>query len=237
MAQVTGCPVYFPHVTAAKAVEIIARAQAEGQVVYAETCPQYLTLTEDEVLRRRALAKVGPPLRTTEDIAALWAGLVHGVINVIASDHAPKAKRRDDEFFVAPYGSPQAETMLAVVYDAGINGGYITLPQLVQVLCENPAKIFGLYPKKGTLQVGSDADLVIFDPNRVHTISQSTQHSHASYTLYEGRECLGMPILVMQRGHILVEDGQLLGRSGQGQFLRTRIEGRFPLTSEHDDGK
>jgi dihydropyrimidinase len=221
MAQVAGCPLYIPHMTARLGVEEVMRARAAGYRVYAEACPQYLTLTEEDLKRQGPLVKIGPPLRSEDDRLALWHALATGGLDTVASDHAAKAKTRDDDFFTAPYGSPQTETMLVLLYDGGINGGWLSLPRLVQVMCENPAKIFGLYPKKGTLAEGTDADLVLFDPNARQTIRHETQHSQASYTAYEGREVLGRPILTMQRGEILVEEGELLARPGRAQFLPT----------------
>lgn len=229
LAQVAGCPIYIPHVSAKEAVEVIAQAKKRGWRVFAETCPQYLTLTREEVFRQGPLAKVGPPLRGKEDQEALWKGLAQGVLDVIASDHAPKEKSKEDDFFQAAYGSPQVETMVAVVYEAGVNGGKLTLPRLVQLLSENPAKIFGLYPRKGALKVGSDADLVIFDPLVEHTITKENQHSNAPYTLYEGWRCLGRPVFSLQRGEVILEDGKLKARPGRAQFLRTqsgRVEPR-----------
>ena len=178
-------------------------------------------MTSEEVFKNGALAKIGPPLRSEDDNLALWEALASGVIDTIASDHAPKPKTKDDDFFEAAYGSPSTETMFPVVYDAGVNRGRLSLPRLAQVMSENPARIFGLYPQKGTLQPGSDADLVIVDPTVLHTIKQATQHSHASYTLYEGRSCLGKPILSMQRGKVILEDGELHVSAGQGKFLST----------------
>jgi dihydropyrimidinase len=148
--------------------------------------------------------------------------LAEGTIDTIASDHAAKDKGREDDFFAAPYGSPQAETMLPLAYHGGVNGGWLSLARLVQVMCENPARIFGLYPQKGVIQPGSDADLVLFDPMSRVRISHSSQHSNASYTAYEGMEVLGKPVLSMQRGEILLKDGTLHASSGRGRFLRTR---------------
>ncbi len=224
MAQVAGCPLYIVHLTAREDIEVLRRAKNSGYRVLGETCPQYLTLTSEQIFVNGALAKIGPPLRSKEDNQALWEGLAEGVIDTIASDHAPKSKTKDDDFFKAAYGSPQTETMFPIVYDAGVNGGRLTLPRLVQVMSENPARIFGLYPRKGTLQPGSDADLVIVDPAFLHTIKQETQHSHASYTLYEGRTCLGKPIFSMQRGAVLLENGELRVQAGRGTFLRTNTE-------------
>lgn len=222
MAQVAGCALYIPHISAAKALDPIRRARESGQVVYAETCPQYLTLTEEILWKRGPQAKIGPPIRTPRDLDGLWEAIQDGTMDTVASDHAPKPKEVDDDFFEAAYGSPQVETVLTVTYDAGVNRGRIGVPRLVQLLSENPAKIFGYYPKKGTIAPGSDADLVLFDPAAPHTIQQTTQHSQANYTLYEGRQCLGKPTWVMQRGRVLIEEGQLAAEPGQARYLPTR---------------
>ena len=223
IAAVTRCPLYIVHLSTAKGVIPLQQARAEGQRVYVETCPQYLTMTDAKLQKLGPLAKIGPPLRTEKDRLALWKAMKQGIIDVVASDHAPKAKRMEDPFFEAPYGSPQAETMLTITYDEGVNKGRIKPSKLVQLFSENPAKIFGLYPKKGAIQKGSDADLVVFDPKYVHTIQHETLHSRAPYTLYEGRRCLGKPVLTMQRGKILVENGEIKGKPGEGRFLPTKI--------------
>jgi dihydropyrimidinase len=223
IASVTHCPLYIVHLSTAKGVRPIKQAKEEGQVVYAETCPQYLTLTDSALQKLGPLAKIGPPLRTEKDRLALWEAIQKGMIDVVASDHAPKAKKKEDPFFEAPYGSPQAETMLTITHDEGVNRRRVDLRKLVELFSENPAKIFGLYPKKGVLQKGSDADLILFDPNQIHTIQHKTQHSRAPYTLYEGRRCLGRPILSMQRGKILIEGGEMKARPGEGKFLPTKI--------------
>jgi dihydropyrimidinase len=221
LAQVMGCPLYVPHNSARACLEPLRRARANGWRTYGETCPQYLTLTHETTLRVGPLAKIGPPLRTPADNEALWQGLADGTLVTVASDHAPKAKKATDDFFEAAYGSPQIETMLSVVYHAGVNGGKISLPRLVQVMSETPARLFGLYPGKGTLATGSDADLVIWDPTRICTLSAAGQHSAAGYTLYEGMEVTGAAVLTMQRGEVIVEDGRLVARPGRARFLPT----------------
>jgi dihydropyrimidinase len=168
-----------------------------------------------------ALAKIGPPLREASDNEALWQALADGTLVTIASDHAPKAKKVTDDFFTAAYGSPQVETMLPMVYDAGVNTGKISLPTLVRAMSETPARLFGLYPRKGTLAIGSDADIVLFDPTCRGSISVASQHSAAGYTLYEGRQVTGAPVMTIQRGSVLVEDGQLVAKPGRAHFLRT----------------
>ena len=187
----THCPLYVVHLSTAKGVIPVQRAREEGQVVYAESCPQYLSLTDRDLQKKGPLAKIGPPLRFDSDRFALWKAIRGGIIDVIASDHAPKAKKIDAPFFEAAYGSAQAETMLSVAYDEGINSGWIGPCQLVRLLSENPAKIFGLYPKKGAILKGSDADLVLFDPTEIQEIRQKKLHSGAPYTVYEGRKCIG----------------------------------------------
>lgn len=222
LAEVANCPLYIPHVTAARALRPIRQAQSEGLPVYAETCPQYLTLTQDIIEERGALAKIGPPIRTAEDRAALWEALADGTLQVVASDHAPKRKDLHGDFIEQPFGSPQIETLLPLTYDGGVNRGRISLVRLVQVLCENPARIFGLYPRKGTIAVGSDADLVVFDPTRAFTIRAENQHSNAGYTLYEGYSVLGWPKLSFQRGQVLLQEGRVVGAPGHAQHLPTK---------------
>jgi dihydropyrimidinase len=221
VAQVMGCALYVPHNSAAACLDPLRRARERGWRVYGETCPQYLTLTEEATLTQKALAKIGPPLRTPADNEALWSALADGTLDTIGSDHAPKGKKVTDDFFSAAYGSPQIETMLTVMYDAGVAAGKITLPRLVQVMSETPARLFGLYPAKGTLRVGSDADLVLFDPERRQTLHGATQHSACDYTLYEGREVTGAVVLTMQRGDVIVEDGRVVAQPGRAHFLPT----------------
>jgi dihydropyrimidinase len=223
IAEVMDCPIYIAHVSAARGIPPIREARLAGRRVFAETCPQYLALTDDEVRTKGPLAKIGPPLRTEKDNEALWEAIREGVIDVIASDHAPKDKKTNDDFFEAPFGSPSSETLLTVTHDQGVGKRKIDLCCLVRVLSENPARIFGLYPKKGAIQEGSDADLVLFDPSLVRVISQETQHSKAPYTLYEGRSCLGAPTLSMQRGRVIFEGDRLRVKPGGATFLPISI--------------
>ena len=215
----------------------------EGRRIYTETCPQYLSLTNQAVLERGPLGKVGPPLREKEDNDAMWYGLATHAIDTVASDScnmkaeqkwwggaskelAPEsgAKSKQDNIFEARFGAPWVEQMLPVVYHDGVNGGRITLPRLVQTMCENPAKIFGLYPKKGTLQIGSDADLVLFDPMVKFTISEKNLHGDADFTMFDGKEIIGAPVFSMQRGEVLIEDGQLKRKQGNAKFIPGSID-------------
>ena len=235
---ITDCPLYLVHLSAREMPEIIDRMKEEGKRIYGETCPQYLSLTNQAVLERGPLGKVGPPLREKEDNNAIWDGLASHVIDTVASDSCnikaehkewggaskdfitgPGAKPRPGNIFEARFGMPSVEQMFPVVYHDGVNGGRITLPRLVQTMCENPAKIFGLYPKKGTLRVGSDADLVLLDPTVKFTISEQTMHGNADFTLFEGKEVVGAPVFSMQRGEVLIEDGQLKRKQGNAKFL------------------
>ncbi len=221
MAEVMECPLYIAHNTTVRAMRHIREAREAGMPVYAETCPQYLTLTKDIIEERGALAKIGPPIRTAEDRAGLWDALARDTIQVVATDHAPKFKDLDGDFLEQPFGSPQIETLLPLVYDGGVNTGRISVVRLVQVLCENPARIFGLYPKKGTIASGSDADLVVFDPTREFTIRADNQHSNVGYTLYEGRSVLGWPEMSFQRGRRVLWEGEIVAEPGRGRFLPT----------------
>ncbi len=219
IASMCDCPLYIPHVSTGAALWPVVRAWDEGQTVYAETCPSYLLLTHQEVVTRGDVAKVGPPLRSDEDREWLWEAVAEGLIDVVATDHVAKDKKGSKDVLNAPFGAPGAETLLTVMHDEGINGGRITLTRLVELLCENPARIFGLYPRKGTLQVGSDADIVIVDPLVKKTLTHKTQHTNATYTLYEGRECLGAPVLSLQRGNVVFDGSELRAQPGQGQYL------------------
>ncbi len=237
-AALTDCPLYFVHLSAREVLEIIAAMKREGRRIYGETCPQYLSLTNQAVLERGALGKVGPPLREKEDNEAIWRGLASHAIDTVASDSCnvkmeqkewggasrdlaagPETRPKPGNIFEARFGMPSVEAMLPVVYHDGVNGGRITLPRLVQVMCENPAKIFGLYPKKGVIQQGSDADIVVFDPSLPSTLSALNMHTNADFTPFEGKEVIGTPVFSMQRGGVVIQDGQLRRKPGNARFL------------------
>lgn len=228
LARMTGCPLYLPHLSAWESLELVRLLKTWGEPrLYTETCTHYLTLTDEEMKKRGSLAKVGPPLRAWKDVEEMWKAIKDGTIDVIASDAAGYTVKGKEpiweDVFKAPSGLPGVETMFTAIYDEGINKGRVSLPLLVKLTCENPAKIFGLYPKKGTLKEGSDADVVIFDPTLSHTIKAENQHLKADYSMFEGRECLGAPILVMQRGKVLVENGALKAGPGQGKYIPGKI--------------
>jgi len=220
LGKVIKCPIYLPHISASESLEVIRLFKDWGEpVFFTETCTHYLTLTDEEMKKRGALAKMAPPLRKRKDVEEMWMAVEEGLIDVIGSDaagHLVKTKEPLwEEVFKAPNGIPGLDTMFSVIYEEGVNKGKITLPRLVELTCENPARIFGLHPRKGVLQEGSDADVVIFDPSVSHAIEAKNQHLKVDYSLYEGRVCLGSPILMIQRGKILSEDGELKAEPGQ----------------------
>lgn len=219
IARVMDCAVYIVHNSAAENLEPLRRAKQNGWRVIGETCPHYLVLTDETTQRLGSVAKIGPPLRSAHDNAAMWQGLAEGVITAIGSDHAPKEKLPD--FFESQYGAPHIETMLPVCYHYGVNMKRVSLATLVAAMSETPARIFGLYPRKGTIQADADADLVIFDPNRTWTISRDNQHSKAGFTLYEGQTVKGGVDLTMQRGRVLVENNTLVNPERGARFLAT----------------
>lgn len=223
-ADMAGCPLYIVHMTAALALDEARRAIGAGKDIVLETCPHYLTLTDAEVGRRGGLAKVAPPIRDEGDIAALWKGIQDGWINVIGSDHAPynQAQKMEVPFLEAPFGAPGIETLLSVLYSEGVASGRISAERLVQLTSENPARVLGLYPQKGDLLVGSDADLVVIDPNGSSTVKAAEQHTNSDYSLYEGRELRGRLELTILRGKVLVREGEQVQQPGYGQFIPRR---------------
>jgi dihydropyrimidinase len=219
------------HLSTRLGLERIKRAQALGQTVYTETCPQYLLLSEDEMERWGPLAKIGPPLRPAHgpDREALWGGLAQGAIAAVASDHSPRAKSlkepgwknifQDDKGNVIPFGSPGLETLVPLVYSEGVVARGFPLTWMARVLGENPARMFGLYPRKGVIRPGADADLLIWDPQREGAIHVADHRGMAGWTLYEGRKIRGKPWMTLLRGEILLENGTLNKNPGFGQYL------------------
>jgi dihydropyrimidinase len=223
-ANVLDCPMYVVHVSTKEAMEVIGMFRRWNKApIYAETCTHYLTLTNEDTLRLGTLAKVSPPLREKEHVDALWQAVAAGTIDVIGSDtagHMLKTKEpRFGNVFNAAAGLPGQETMFTVTYDEGFNRRGVSLPRLVELMAEKPAKIFGLYPRKGALLPGADADVLIFDPTKEHVINASTTHTKTDYSMYENRRVLGAPELVMQRGEVLLENGELKAAKGRARFL------------------
>jgi len=228
LSDTVKCPLYLAHISARESLDVIKLYKEWGKHdFFVETCPHYLTLTDDELLAQGSLAKMAPPLRKNEDKEALWQAAAEGSIDVIGSDaagHAVKDKEPvQDNIFKSPNGIPGMVTMFPVTYDEGVNKDRISLSRLVELTCENPAKIFGLYPRKGVLREGSDADVLIFDPDAAFTVTAKNYPLRVGYSLYEGRKCLGLPSLVMLRGRILLKEGRLVKEPGQGKYIPAQI--------------
>jgi dihydropyrimidinase len=225
LAELAGAPVYLVHLSTAEAVEALEQARVRGQAVFGETCPQYLLLTDEEYERpadEAARYVMSPPLRPAIAAPRLWAGLADGTLQVVATDHCPFAsgdKWPAADFSAIPNGAPGIETRLSLLYDAGVRTGRLSPTRLVEIVSTAPAKLFGLFPRKGTLVPGSDADVVVFDPNREVTLSARTHHMRVDYSLYEGRTIAGAVETVLLRGRVVVEAGEFVGRPGGGRFV------------------
>lgn len=227
IAEVAESPVYFVHLSSRQALEALQRGRDRGLPVFAETCPHYLVLDDsryDAPGFEGAKYVLTPPLRPVEHQEALWRGVRSGDIAVISTDHCPfcfanqKIIGRED-FSKIPNGGPGIENRLSLIYNAGVHGGRISNNQFVDLIATQPAKIFGLFPRKGTIAVGSDGDLVIFDPQRAFTISASTQLMNVDYSMYEGMSGRGSVETVLLRGKPIVRDGTYIGQPGDGQYV------------------
>jgi dihydropyrimidinase len=225
LAGLTGAPLYIAHLSAAQALKAVHAARDRGQRVYAETCPQYLYLSDDDLRRPGtdgAKYVCSPPLREPWHADELWQGLQRGDLDVVATDHCPftlaQKQQGAGDFTKIPNGLPGVEDRLTLVYQA-VTDGRLSLNRWVDVVATAPAKLFGLYPRKGTLAPGSDADLVVFDPDARRTILAADHHMNVDYSCYEGTPVHGRPEVVMQRGRILVQDGTFRGTRGGGRFL------------------
>ncbi len=225
IAEATGAPVYIVHLSCARALAVCTEAAARGVPVYVETRPFYLHLTRERLLEPDGAKYIGqPPLREAADVDALWAGLRAGTIHTVCTDHAPwsLAAKLDPTLTITRLrpGAENLQTMLPLLYSEGVRKGRISRGRLVEVLSTNVAKLMGLYPRKGTIAVGSDADLVIFDPDLTRTIDAAMLHSHADYSVYEGWEVTGWPTTTIRRGEIVFADGQITGQPGSGELVR-----------------
>jgi dihydropyrimidinase len=233
LAELAGTPAYIVHLSSRDALNALREARDRGQPAFAETCPQYLYLSQDDMARpgfEGAKYVCSPPLRTADHQEDLWTGLRGGDLQVVSTDHAPfnysgqKDLGRDD-FSKIPNGLPSVEDRFTLLY-GGVETGRIGLNRFVELVATAPAKMFGLYPRKGTIAPGSDADIVVFDPHVERVISAASHHMNVDYSCYEGMPVRGLPEIVMQRGSVLVEDGTFHGSPGQGRFLpRSRLTG------------
>jgi len=234
ISNYTGCPGYIVHLTCEGALNAVRQATRRNQHVFVETCIQYLVL--DAALYEQdfdgAKWVMSPPLREKKDQATLWAGINQGLVNVVATDHCPfkweqKLMGKDD-FSKIPNGHPAIEHRMELLYSEGVNKEKITLNKYVEVACTNPAKIFGMFPRKGTIAVNSDADIVILDPQAKHTITAGAHHMNVDYSAYEGWELTGKIKTVLLRGKVAINNGECLLDKGYGQFVkRGKVDGKI----------
>ena len=231
MGAMTNCPMYIVHLTTQLGLERIKDAQRQGQRVWTETCPQYLLLDETAMESLGPFAKIGPPLRSADGVNqnALWDGTENGYISAIGSDHAPAPTAMKelgwDNVFRAPngepipFGAPSMETIVPLVFSEGVAKRKLPIWWMARMMAENPARIFGLYPRKGVIQPGSDADLLIIDPDVETTIKAQNHQSTTGYTPYEDWKVSGKPWMTMLRGRVLLNDGKLEQQPGSGEFI------------------
>jgi dihydropyrimidinase len=230
LAGLAGAPIYIVHLSAAEALEKVKEARDKGQPVFAETCPQYLffNIAHYELPSFEGAKYVmSPPLRDRGNEKSLWQGLMSGDLQVVATDHCPfnfvgQKDMGKDDFSKIPNGMPGVETRVPLIYHFGVNEGRFSINRFVELVSTNPARIFGLAPQKGTISIGADADLVIYDPEKEVRLSVENLHMNVDHSPYDHITVRGYPVLTMQRGKIIVEDGQFVGEVGTGRFLRRR---------------
>jgi dihydropyrimidinase len=225
LSRATGAPVYIVHLSSAAALDRARTARSGGIGVHVETRPLYLHLTRERFAQPDAGKYVGaPPLREQADRDALWAGLAAGDVDTVCSDHAPwlLADKLDPSLNVvtARQGVADLETLMPMLFSEGVVTGRISLDQFVDLTSANAARLFGLYPRKGVIAVGSDADLALWDPQERRTVDGARMRSRADYSVYDGWDVQGWPRIVVQRGQVLLADGEIIARPGQGQWLR-----------------
>ncbi|HXR22540.1 MAG TPA: dihydropyrimidinase [Acidimicrobiales bacterium] len=226
LAKVAGCPVYIVHLSTTGALEAVAEARAQGQNAFAETCPQYLFLSADDMARdgfEGAKYVCSPPLRAKEHQANLWRGLRTNDLSVVSTDHCPFCFKEQKElgigdFSKIPNGLPAVEHRVDLTFQ-GVLAGEITLPRWVEVNATTPARMFGLYPRKGVLAPGSDADIVVYDPAAKQTLSAATHHMNVDYSTYEGKQITGRVETVLSRGKFVIDAGRYVGSEGHGKYL------------------
>jgi dihydropyrimidinase len=229
IAEMAGAPIYIVHVSCAQALDEIRAARARGQVVYGETCPQYLALSTDNFNVpgfEGAKFICSPPLRDKSNWPAMWAGIRSGDLATVASDHAAFNYKGQKElgltegFHKVPNGCPGVEHRIFILHTLGVKTGEITMSRLVDVCSTGPARLFGLYPRKGVVAPGSDADLVVFDPSVKGTISAATQMQNIDYTPYEGMHIQGAVRTTLSKGEVVVSDGRWVGAEGGGRYVK-----------------
>lgn len=226
MLNYTGCPGYIVHMTCEGALNAVRRATLRNQKVFVETCTQYLVLDASLYEKGFEGAKwvMSPPLREKKDQAALWSGINQGLVQVVGTDHCPftweQKKMGEHDFSKIPNGHPAIEHRMEILYSEGVSKGRISLQKYVEVTAENPARIFGMYPRKGTLAIGADADILILDPEKEHTLSVNTHHMNADYSSYEGMKLKGKTETVLLRGQVAIENNACNLKPGSGRFIK-----------------
>jgi dihydroorotase (multifunctional complex type) len=222
-AKVTECPLYVVHQTIKEGPETVAKAKLEGLDIVDETCPQYLVLNTENT--DKMLSKVNPPIRRKEDNEALWKGIADGIITFMGTDHAPVDKaQKGTDFWRAVVGMAGLETWLPIMLSEGVNKGRITLEKLVEICCYNPAVKYCLAPKKGTIAVGSDADLVIVDLDKKAKVNAKNMYTRAGYSVYEGWEFKGWPVMTMLRGKVIAQENKIVGDAGFGRYVPAKVK-------------
>jgi dihydropyrimidinase len=227
LARVAGAPLYIVHLSATEALAEVTAARDAGYNAFAETCPQYLFLSTDDLARpgfEGAKYVCSTPLRPVEHQAALWRGLRTDDLSVVSTDHCPFCfKGQKDlglgDFSKIPNGLPGVETRMDLLHQ-GVVDGHISRRRWIEIACATPARMFGLYPRKGTIAPGSDADVVVYDPAATQVLSASTHHMNVDYSCYEGRTVTGRVRTVLSRGRAVVDAGEYRGAAGHGRFLR-----------------
>ena len=223
LARGIGARIHISHLSTHEGVEAIRKAKHEGVKITAETCPHYLTLTRKDMKEQGPYLKMNPSLKGSGDVNALWRGLRNGTVDIITSEHAPGTREEKEvgwkDIWKAWGGVPGIETMLPVLLSEGVNKRRITLTTLQRVCCENPARIFGFYPRKGVIKEGADADLVIVDLKLKRKVKAVNLHQKVDWTPYEGWMLKGWPVMTMRRGEIFCRDNDLLGKPGTAEFL------------------
>jgi dihydropyrimidinase len=233
LAEMAGAPVYIVHLSCNEALERVREARERGLPVYAETCPQYLFLSIenfDVPGFEGAKYVFTPPLREKWHQEKLWNALTRDDLQVVSTDHCPFCFKEQkelgkDDFTKIPNGGPGVENRMSLVYTGGVQTGRFSPNRFVQLVSTAPAKLFGLYPRKGTIAVGSDADVVLFDPAAEETISAKTHHMRVDYSMFEGIRVKGVARTVLSRGDVILERGNFLGKPGRGEFLKRRTHG------------
>ena len=234
MAEIAGAPVYIVHLSSEDALNQVREARDRGLPAFAETCPQYLLLSLEETMNHNSFedAKwvLTPPLREKKNQPKLWDGLKDDHLQVVSTDHCPFCFADQkilgvNDFTKIPNGGPGIENRMQLIHHHGVNEGKISLNRFVEITSTAPARIFGMYPKKGTIAPGSDADLVLWDPKAEHTISAKTHNMRVDYSMFEGFKVRGNAKQVYSRGERIVENGKYLGKAGRGSYLRRAARG------------